>query len=115
MARLGLWLGSAQVTARLGSVDLGRWMEIQWTEIKGERLTGVFAGDRGSRWPEKRTHAAEGPGARGKFGKARRSAVNSVGAKVLAGEVSRRRRGAAAVVRTPASLPLLFTAPKEEE
>ena len=78
-------------------------MEIQWTEIKGERLTGVFAGDRGSRWPEKRTHAAEGPGARGRFGEARRSAVNSVGAKALAGEVSRRWRGAADVARTPAS------------
>ena len=68
--------GSSCGLARLSSVDLGRWMEIQWTEIKGERLTGVFAGDRGSRWPEKRTHAAEGPGARGRHGETQRDPVD---------------------------------------
>ena len=67
------------------------------------------------RWPEKRALDAGGPGARGKLAEARRSAANPVEARVLAGEISRRRRGAAAVARAPASLPLLYTAPKEGE
>ena len=62
-----------------------------------------------------RALAAEVAGTRGRLGEARRRAVNPVEARALAGEVSRRRRSAAAVARTPASLPLLFTAPREEE
>ena len=81
----------------------------------GWGLTGVLRRKRGSRWPEKRTLDAGGPGARGMLGEARRSAVNTVEAVALAGEISRRRRGAAAVARTPASLSLLYTAPKEGE
>ena len=95
--RLEPWLGSAYFHS-------DRWIQIQGMRKEGGGSPGFLAGKRSSRWPKKRTHAAEGPGARGKFGKARRSAVNSVGAKVLAGEVSRRRRGAADVARTPASL-----------
>ena len=100
-ARARAWL-ELRLGSGLGSSRSGHWMPIQRQEKEGGAHRRSSSERGGSRWPEKSTLDAGGPGARGKLREARRSAVNTVEARALAGEIPRRRRGAAAVARTPA-------------